>query len=320
MFVSCDQGPNFDLFQFQSNATTIVDNINTVVGTLIYNSTLGSPVTNTSVFANISIYVAAQQVAPAIFTVTLNGVVNPTVYTNNPGHNFVLLSPFLAGTNTIIVNITQLHSLTNMTDYCNWIYTFTILNPAASLVGDPVFVGMRGQKFQVHGNDEGIYNLITDQYLQVNAVFTFLERGNSLHCPFRSTACWTHPGNYITALGIKANETRYHLIAGRADEGFDFLPDERHMERISNTELTFHVPPFTLVVENVDNFMNLRSLRVDKGQFSKLKSHGLIGQTWRSRALEPKGDIPYIDGDVDDYVVSDVFGDDFVFNRYLQQM
>jgi len=47
-----------------------------------------------------------------------------------------------------------------------------------------------------------------------------------------------------------------------------------------------------------------------------MRSHGLLGQTWRDTTY-PNA-IKYIQGSVDDYVIrdNDIFGDNFVFNTY----
>ena len=45
---------------------------------------------------------------------------------------------------------------------------------AATVSGDPSFCGLRGQLFQVHGLDGGVYNLISDAAFNLNSRFTFL--------------------------------------------------------------------------------------------------------------------------------------------------
>ena len=74
----------------------------------------------------------------------------------------------------------------------NRILTFSI--PAAgtggSARGDPQFVGLRGQSFQVHGIDGAVYALISEEHTAVNARFVFLRApADALSStPSRSTA------------------------------------------------------------------------------------------------------------------------------------
>jgi len=69
-------------------------------------------------------------------------------------------------------------------------------------------------------------------------------------------------------------------------------------------------------VENSDMFVNLRSVRVNPASWSKLASHGLLGQTWSNKRYS--GSVSAIEGEVDDYMIAEdsVFGDSFVFNKY----
>ena len=60
-------------------------------------------------------------------------------------------------------------------------------------MGDPQFVGLRGQSYQIHGLDGMVYNIITEQQCQVNARFVFLSSGQ---CPLvegvAGNDCWSH--------------------------------------------------------------------------------------------------------------------------------
>jgi hypothetical protein len=89
------------------------------------------------------------------------------------------------------------------------------------------------------------------------------------------------------------------------------------IQRISTHELLIEISCFTLEIENVDGFVNLRRLSIPSAYRSTigvLRTHGLLGQTWQLKRY--KGTVKEIEGDVDDYVVEDgIFGNDFIFNR-----
>ena len=81
-------------------------------------------------------------------------------------------------------------------------------------------------------------------------------------------------------------------------------------------ELTIKAGHFNLIIENNDGFVNLRQVSVPSSSWSKLASHGLLGQTYQNKRYS--GKIKEIEGDVDDYLVDDddMFGDVFLYNRF----
>jgi len=235
------------------------------------------------------------------------------------------------------------------TDYCNYTYILVITNPAAGppsgffIVGDPQFMGLRGQSYQVHGIDGAVYNLITDQHFQLNSRFAFLNGPRP--CPIIpstnsiSTACWTHPGSYLAELAlITDSDNQIYIQAGSAAEGFHQITfnqqeieigeenqftsnDSRHpqglMKQISSHELQLSIGIWQLLIENNDGFVNLHSVVVDPLYWSELSTHGLLGQTWRNKRYT--GRVKEIEGDVDDYLIDSdqLFGNQFRFNQFL---
>ena len=82
----------------------------------------------------------------------------------------------------------------------------------------------------MHGVAGGVYSLISEQHLQVNARFVFLSSGE---CPpvldvvpssASPSACWSHAGSYVGELSIQAVvDGRVHaalVVAGAAVSGF----------------------------------------------------------------------------------------------------
>ena len=252
--------------------------------------------------------------------------------------------------NTLQLNVQELaqYGLDNQT--CSYVYIVTFENPGglpetgANIVGDPQFRGLRGQSFQVHGVDGAVYNLISDPSMQLNTRFAFLEGPRP--CAImpstgkQSTACWSHPGSYLSELALKTvGGSQLLIVAGPAASGFssvsldgallqagaasalDFGTGSELTGSVSvlnSHELSIHAGHFDLVVENNDGFVNLRSVSVPASSWSKLASHGLLGQTWQSRRYS--GRIREIEGDVDDYLIEDdnLFGDSFIYNKFTQ--
>ena len=82
---------------------------------------------------------------------------------------------------------------------------------SAGVLGDPQFVGLLGQSYQVHGIDGAVYSLIAERGLLVNARFRYLSSGR---CPALASArnCWSHPGSYLGEVGaVSAEGGRLHM-------------------------------------------------------------------------------------------------------------
>ena len=206
--------------------------------------------------------------------------------------------------------------------------------------GDPQFAGLRGQDYQVHGVDGGIYNIISDKYMQLNSKFVFLTGPRP--CPMipttgrKSVACFHHSGSYLGNLALLTNaDDRVLIESGPAERGLSTVEvnGERlimgdnvtlsfnnghlgHIHYLSTHEVTLTVGLFEIEIENSDSFINLRSAIVRSSKWQELineKAHGLLGQTWNLR----KGKSA-IEGKVDDYLLesADLFGTDFMYNRF----
>ena len=212
---------------------------------------------------------------------------------------------------------------------------------STGIVGDPQLIGLRGQSFQVHGIDQQIYNVITHTTHQVNTRFGFLSKGA---CPpveivgavkFHQN-CWSHPGSYIIEAGLQqriANETiQLRIVAGSAQQGFSsvtlngralsvpsvetFSADNVNVVSIDYSRshsIVINSPLFRYEFDNSDMFLNQGTMA--NKQLNMLRTHGLLGQTWSAKSNGTE--IPYVEGLVDDYLVTDgIFGKEFVYNLF----
>ena len=204
---------------------------------------------------------------------------------------------------------------------------------ASSVLGDPQFVGLRGQSYQVHGIDGAVYNIISEQSTQVNARFVFLTQGS---CPliggFADSNCWSHPGSYLGELSFQQlvdGELHAALVtAGPAKKGFAGVQMDGKVVAIGQTvsfgsfsltvksthSVEVTTEHFAFELSNSDMFVN-QAVRATV-PLSSLASHGLLGQT-HSGKTHP-GPLRHVEGNVDDYVIadSDVFGTDFLYNQF----
>jgi hypothetical protein len=310
-------------------------------GRLFLNFTVG--VSSTPGFApNVTLFVNGQ-------IVLINGqaIYNTQKSPQGPGTVLIELFNIVPGNNTILLNVTGFvqapQSIGGGFSACGRLYAINISNPNAttpSVVGDPQFMGLRGQTFQVHGIDGAVYNVISDKAAQVNSRFVFLNGPRA--CPImpstgkKSKACWSHPGSYLGEIGIMTSGgDRVFIRSGPAATGFTTvtLNDEplaindaatlnyanstetSELHFLSSHELYVHAGPFLIELENIDSFVNLRSVSV-AGHLSKVSSHGLLGQTWSNKRYPSS--LKVIQGEVDDYVIADdeIFGTQFMFNQF----
>ena len=204
---------------------------------------------------------------------------------------------------------------------------------APSVAGDPQFVGLLGQSFQVHGIDGAVYALISEPAMQLNARFRFLTGPRP--CPAMPstgktcTNCWSHDGSYLSELGlmVKATGERVRVVAGSAASGFDSVTVNGQplavgasttsgtVSVVSTHELVLRAGSFEVEVESVDGFVNLRSVATTVAR-SELTAHGLLGQTHSARRHQST--LKVIEGEVDDYSLTedDVFGSSFMYSRF----
>jgi hypothetical protein len=80
-------------------------------------------------------------------------------------------------------------------------------NQDGSVSGDPQFAGFQGQQYQVHGIPDAYFNLISTPSTLVNSKFIYIASGS---CYYNDTECWTHPGTYVSEMGITIVDPHQH--------------------------------------------------------------------------------------------------------------
>jgi len=219
-------------------------------------------------------------------------------------------------------------------------YSFQIIrSPPPFIVGDPQIVGMQGQDFQVHGMPDEIFNMVSFPTVQVNARFTYLE---SAECNDNYTACFAHPGTYISEEGFRVGKDKVRVSAGSFKKGLHVSVNGKKthanvdlkqgaVEIVNHRRVIVHTPIMKITVTNSDHFLNQelemkdsklielgmtrKSLKDNERFHPEVPLHGLQGQTWRN--VEYSSGLDY-EGSIMDYHVVDgnLFGTDFVFNQY----
>jgi len=211
----------------------------------------------------------------------------------------------------------------------------------AAIVGDPQIVGMQGQDFQVHGMPDEIFNMVSSRSVQVNARFTYLESGA---CHDNFTACFAHPGTYISEEGIRVGKDNVRVSAGSFKKGLTVHVNGKKItestdlktgsiEIVNHRRAIVHTDLMKITISNSDRFVNQEMLLNDNELISlgskrvvlkdgqkfhaDVPLHGLQGQTWRN--VEYPSGLEYEGSIMDYHVVSgNIFGTDFVFNQFVQ--
>jgi len=252
----------------------------------------------------------------------------PALPTNITGlYTFRFSIPVLS---SILVNLTYINA--GAPQAVVDLISILVTNPAVA-VGDPQFIGLRGQSFQVHGIDGAVYNIISEANTQVNSRFVFLSEGE---CPIINgrpeTNCWSHPGSYLGALAFQQIvDGKIHKLlveAGPAASGFASITmDNKQLSvgdiitfgsfsiKYRSTHIaTITTESFSFELSNSDNFLNQAVSNLKP--LNKLNSHGLLGQTHAAKVYSTAA--RYIEGEIDDYVVADndIFGTDFAYNKF----
>jgi len=238
-------------------------------------------------------------------------------------------NPFKEGMNLIQIMVGCEYKPTP----CEYQYIIKCVKPPdqGGVVGDPQFVGLRGQSYQVHGVAGEVYNIVSDNDIQYNSRFVFLNRGD---CPVvdgkKLPGCFSHPGSYLGELGLKTRAgDRIRIVAGGAADGFSLVElNGRPLEmgesveladnlgrvaRVNSHQAAVRIGVWDFEFENSDMFINQRVKVTDARD---LRAHGLLGQTWRETTYP--NPIKYVQGSVDDYVIrdGDIFGDNFLYNAF----
>lgn len=107
---------------------------------------------------------------------------------------------------------------------------------SSSSLGDPQFLGFRGQGYQFHGFPNTTFDVVSCPNFQFNALFVVRKEGV---CPPKEapkTLCFTHEGNYMGEVAAMINmpgsnqTTRILFQSGPANEGMKVWWDDEEVK------------------------------------------------------------------------------------------
>ena len=156
----------------------------------------------------------------------------------------------------------------------------------------------------------------------------------------------SHPGSYVSALVLRTNAGGELAVeAGNGTQGFASVVVDgcplpagtetkitiQNSDNSSNTGLydivtlrrtdvrtlvIQHAGVYSVIIQNSAGFVNIVNLQVDDWArlVNSVQSHGLLGQTWR--AYNQGEQVRYVEGVVDDYLLTDMDSCDDVYNLF----
>jgi hypothetical protein len=173
--------------------------------------------------------------------------------------------------------------------------------------GDPHFVHPRsGKIYDVQARGGAIVNLVSNSQVQLNALFAEWEDGKT----------------YMAALGICGYRRR--IVVSLHDVCDQRMPGARHVPiRADGSRLRVAVGGQSFAIDRCRDHGLLQVPHLDIDDLSiAADSHGLYGQVVGRADIDP---VPgaedgegVIEGVWEDYIVGDLLGSDFKFNRFVE--
>ena len=195
---------------------------------------------------------------------------------------------------------------------------FTTPN-AGTVSGDPAFVGLHGQRFQVHGIPGRHFALISTPTVQLSATFTMIEDGQAMTAgqmrqartlrevqqasasspsaryPLPITTAFSHSGTFLGVAAIQVAGRRLLAKAGPYVQGISSVELDGVRLQVSPTPIQVapgayltHATPHTLTVDtdelsftlvNSDTFFNIQEATLNRPYTDDQSIDGLLGQT-----------------------------------------
>ena len=181
----------------------------------------------------------------------------------------------------------------------------------ASARSDPRFVGFWGQSFFVTGSVGGVYNLLSDAAVQMNAYIVYLQ---SVSCPVidgkAMVGCFDEKGTYFGVLAIQVQGGDYIRITGgpsasgfhsvsvgdvrQLQVGEKYESHRRHQASASHVALSVHrstshqllvkAGEYMFTIDSVDLYVDVTEM--DTANWDALvntaRPDGLLGRTWNA--------------------------------------
>jgi len=213
---------------------------------------------------------------------------------------------------------------------------------SSSVNGDPHFVGFQGEKYDVQGEPEKWFNILSDAEVQVNAFFSQMYYNGKGQTNMVSVGIMVN-GRHIllnNASQIFVDDNEVTQKQQKGEGSANIVASEKDGKRNGTVVavLSWSVANRLVKMDTFDYVIALQRTESHKGaaffdvgislKHSRARPHGLVGQTAHHvykggntnsntntafRGHEGEG---VIEGTFKDYEVSSAFATDFLYNRY----
>ncbi len=186
----------------------------------------------------------------------------------------------------------------------------------------PIFSGFEGEEFQFDGIPNKFFNLLTDEIIQVNAYFNAHKRIDLIGIKIgKSTIKWSAHGDQPEVNGQKLHHRSYVPFDTQIYHTFvEVKPlmdgSRKAILHISAGKYKFDVVKNKNCSVTLPYFFNFSAIIYN----GNARPHGIVGQTADfngvSRISKGNQGEGIIAGNPLDYIVSDLWGNDFRYNKF----
>jgi hypothetical protein len=205
--------------------------------------------------------------------------------------------------------------------------------------GDPHFLSFRGEKFTFHGEPKKIYAIYSDVNLQINSLFSHFEWSGD-----RNFTLMENIGIEFHGLKIKVDATNQTItvndeIVNEIEFNGGFIRTTDHLpEKYASMQ---YCEGYGVLVKGIEikllNYEMFITCSIDPGfpspegvipkllnitmkiNAKSLNAHGIVGQTamyeGEPRVSTGRNGEGIVEGEYQDYEVSDLFANDFKFSK-----
>jgi hypothetical protein len=188
----------------------------------------------------------------------------------------------------------------------------------------PIFSGFEGEEFQFNGIPNKFFNLLTDENIQVNAHFNSHKRIDSIGIKIgNSKVQWTAQDGKAEVNGKKLHYRSYITVDNQNYSAYVEIKSLLETVRVNTLFVNAGKYHFNIVRNKncsvvLPYFFNFNTVIYNRNA----RPHGIVGQTAdyngapRIDAGEQGEGI--IDGNPLDYVVSNLWSNDFRYNKFKE--
>ena len=186
----------------------------------------------------------------------------------------------------------------------------------------PIFSGFEGEEFQFNGIPNKVFNLLTDEHIQVNAHFNSHKRIDLIGIKIGNAKIkWSAQDGKAEINGKQLYNRSYITVNNQAYQAYAEMKPHLNLPKTNSLFVNAGKYQFNIVRNKncsivLPYFFNFGAIIYDRNA----RPHGIVGQTadfnGASRIEAGEQGEGIIDGNPLDYVASDLWSNDFRYNKF----